>query len=137
MKVFETTGEVAVPAATVWRRAADPTAWPDWNDSVRSARLVDDGPLHVGQRVRLHQRRLPPTTWTVTEVDDGRSFAWTSSAPGTRTTGDHVVEATGPSSCRVTLRLTFTGPLAALTAAAYGRLIRRYLALELAGLGRP
>jgi len=47
----------------VWRMLGEVEAWPELTSSVRSIVRVDPGPLHVGQRLRISQPRLPTTVW--------------------------------------------------------------------------
>jgi uncharacterized membrane protein len=78
--VVEERIDIDAPASTVWRVVADVARWPEWTPSVRSVDRTSAGPLVVGERVVVSQPRLPTTTWTVTEVAEGRSFTWTATA---------------------------------------------------------
>lgn len=111
----------------------DVERWAEWTDSIRSAELLDPGPLRVGSRVRLEQPKLPTVVWTVTELDPARGFAWESGGPGVRTVGDHWVEPVDGGS-QVTVRLTQHGPVGTLIAWLTRGLTRRYLRLEGDGL---
>lgn len=91
-------------------------------------------------KVRIRQPRLPAATWTVDTVVPGRSFSWissragiTSSRAGITSTAEHQVLSLGQG-CRVLVSLRQTGPFAPLSAALLGRLIRRYLRMEVVGL---
>lgn len=95
--------------------------------------LLPPGPLQVGQKVRIRQPRLPAATWTVDTVVPGRSFSWISSRAGITSTAEHQVLSLGQG-CRVLVSLRQTGPFAPLSAALLGRLIRRYLRMEVVGL---
>ena len=140
--VFEERIDVAAPAATVWLVLADLAGWPTWNRSVRSVDRAGDGSPTVGERVVVSQRRLPTTTWTVTEVEERRSFTWVATAPGVRSVGEHELVDRGPDGCTAVLRLTQHGPGGRLVALLYGRLTRRFVRWEAEGLkaraeGRP
>ncbi|MEW2352763.1 SRPBCC family protein [Spirillospora sp. NPDC029432] len=132
---FETAVDIAADPETVWRHLIDFERWPEMTASVTRAERLDDGPLGPGSRVLIHQPRLAPATWTVTEFTAGGSFTWESRAPGVVTTGGHIVTA-GPAGTTARLTLTQRGPAAPLIGLLYGRLSRRYVTMEAAGLKR-
>jgi uncharacterized membrane protein len=74
--------DIDAPAERVWAVISNVERWPLWTPSVRSIRRLDPGPRRVGARHRIKQPRLPTTTWTVTELIEGESFAWTATGPG-------------------------------------------------------
>ena len=92
--------------------------------------------LAIGVRARVRQPRLARATWVVTELDPGRSFTWVSSIAGLTTTGVH--ELTDGPSGGTTFRSAVDqhGMLAPVVRRVFGRLVRRYLELETAGLKR-
>jgi uncharacterized membrane protein len=128
----ELTVPVAAPAARVWEVLSDLERWPTWTASVRGVDV--DGPLRVGAVVRIRQPKLPPTAWTVTEVQPGRSFTWEARAPGSVAVGEHEITPTGDASCEVRLRLEQRGPLGTLVGLVYRGLTRRYVQMEADGL---
>jgi len=130
---FEDSSVIAAPAATVWAIYSDVERWPDWTASVTSVELLDAGPLRVGSRARVRQPRLPVAEWTVTEIDEGRSFTWVARGPGVRTTGTHIVVPHGDGA-RATAILDQGGPLGPVVGFLTRGLTRRYLAMEVAGL---
>ena len=125
--------DIEAPAARAWAIMRDVEQWPEWTASVRTVTLLD-GELRVGARARIDQPRIPTTVWTVTDLTEGRDFTWEASSPGTRTTGRHTVEATGPGTCRATLSITQSGWVGSLVGRGYRSLTDRYLAMEAAGL---
>jgi uncharacterized protein YndB with AHSA1/START domain len=129
--------EIAVSAAPerVWAVLEDVGSWPEWTPSMTSVRRAADGPLRVGERVRVRQPRLPPAVWRVTKVEPGRSFSWSSAVPGLHSAADHEVHP-GPDGCAVVLRLVQSGPLAAVVWRLMARTVRRYVDLEAEGLRR-
>jgi uncharacterized membrane protein len=124
---------IAAPTSRVWDVICDVERWPEWTASVTSVRRLDEGPLRVGSRVLIRQPRLPTTTWTVTELVAGESFAWIASGPGFTTTASHRVRPEASGSV-VTLALDQTGAIGALVGRLTARLTRRYLTLEAEGL---
>jgi len=85
------------------------------------------------QRARIHQPKLPPAWWRVTEWNPGKGFTWVSVAPGVRVVAGHWIEPT-TTGCRVTLSIRYEG-LFGLWLARWTRdLNERYLGLEANGL---
>lgn len=134
MQVLETV-QVAATPHRVWQVLVDVEQWPTWTGSVRAVRLLDPGTLAEGSRVELSQPRLPKAGWVVTELVEGRSFTWSSRAPGVVSTAEHRLEDTDGGT-RVTLRLIQEGPLAGVLSVLAGARARRYVAMEAAGLRR-
>lgn len=123
---------IPAPADRVWAILSDVERWPTWTASMTSVEL--DGPLAAGAMAKIRQPRLPPTSWTVTEVVPGRSFTWHSAAPGSRATGWHEVTPTGEGTCEVRLALEQAGPLGSLVGLLYRGLTKRYIQMEADGL---
>jgi uncharacterized protein YndB with AHSA1/START domain len=132
--ITESSVEVAAPAATVWAVYADVERWPEWTASVSSVRRSRSGPLAVGERVVVAQPRLPTLTYTVTAVDEGRSFTWEAGSAVSRGVGEHVIGPRVTGGCTATLRLTQCGPAARLVGALLDRITRRYVRMEAEGL---
>ena len=127
--------EIVSEAGKVWETLMDVERWPEWTASITRAERMEAVPLRIGSRVRIHQPRLRPTVWTVTELEPGRSFTWVSRIPGLRTAARHSLEETRGTT-QVTLNLRFQGLLAPVLAALTGELNDRYLRMEAAGLKR-
>jgi hypothetical protein len=125
--------DIAAPPAIVWAVMADAERWHEWTPSVRSIRLLDDGPLAVGTRALIRQPKFPPAVWKVTAVESGRSFTWRSGAPGVWVYARHSVEPISGGS-RATLTLHYDGVLARLIARLTREVTNRYLAFEGNGL---
>jgi uncharacterized membrane protein len=131
---FETTISIGAPAAKVWAVLVDIERWPTWTKSVQSATRGESGPLQVGSTATVKQPKLAKSRWVVTEVEPERNFTWVSNAPGVTSVGSHRVDPTPAGGCVVTLTLDQSGPLAAIVGFVGGRLIRRYVGFEAAGL---
>lgn len=126
--------DVAAPPDRVWEVLLDVARWPEWTDSVTSARLLDPEPLAVGSRVEVRQPRIPTGTYTVTELHPGRAFVWQQRQPGSTVTAHHECVPLPDGGTRVELTVVMSGAVGGLVGRVYRRLTERYLALEAAGL---
>ena len=130
---FEITVEISAPPPLVWSVLADVERWPEWTASISRVKRLSPGPLQVGSRVRIHQPKLPPAFWRVTELNPGAGFTWVSRTPGVRVTARHTVAAAVNGSF-ATLSIHYEGMLAGLLARWTGNLNKDYLAVEASGL---
>ncbi len=126
--------DIAAPRDQVWATMTDVERWPEWTASVTNVERLDGAPFRVGSRARIRQPRLPVAIWTVTALEPGHSFEWQAATPGLLTVADHRVEAAGDHASRVTLSLTWSGPLAPVIRRLFGTLSRRYVEMEAQGL---
>jgi uncharacterized membrane protein len=120
--------------ASAWAAITDVAAWPRWTKSMTSVERLDDGPLRPGSRARVKQPGMQPLIWVVTEFTEQAVFSWTTTSPGVRTVGRHLIARNDDGSTRITLELRQSGPLAGLVKALFGRRNERYLDLEVNGL---
>jgi uncharacterized membrane protein len=130
---FDITADIPAALPLVWSVLADVERWPEWTTSISRVKRLSPGPFQVGSRVRIHQPKLPPALWRVTELNPGASFTWVSRAPGVRVTARHTVAAVGTGSY-VTLSIHYEGLLGGLPARWTGNLNEDYLAIEANGL---
>ena len=135
MKTFSISVDIEAPAAAVAAVMVDVERWHEWTSTITSIRRLDDGPLRVGSRAAIRQPKLPPATWVVTSLEDGRGFTWITKSPGVTTSARHVVEPRA-NGCRATLSVEFSGWFSGLVAFITGRLNERYLGIEAEGLKR-
>ncbi|HEX5918985.1 MAG TPA: SRPBCC family protein [Nocardioides sp.] len=126
---------IAAPPERVWEVVVDVVRWPERIPTVDSVERLDDGPLAVGSRTRLQQPKLPEAVWTVTELEEGRSFTWESRSPGIAIAAAHVVEP-HDSVTRLTLSVDVTGPLAPVGWLMTRGLTKRYVETEAASMTR-
>jgi uncharacterized protein YndB with AHSA1/START domain len=130
---FSATVDVPAAPSQIWPVMTDVERWPEWTASTSRVRRLSAGPLAVGSRVRVHQPKLPPAVWRVTEFEPGASFTWLSVAPGVRVTACHAVEEISGGS-RVTLSICYEGLFGSWLARWVGSLNGRYLEMEANGL---
>lgn len=126
--------DIEAPAERVWRTYRAVTDWADWTASVRSIEPLDGDVPAVGRRFRIDQPKLPTLVWTVTDVQEGRSWRWEQRSPGGHTVADHVVEPLDGGRTRVHLRLEQRGPIGALVGWVARGTTARYLMMEAEGL---
>ena len=125
---------IDAPREKVWTVMSDVERWPEWTASVTSVALLAKAPFAVGSQARLCQPRLPVAVWTVTACEPEHSFTWQTGVPGVRTVAGHRVEATGSKSTRVTLSISWRGPLASFIGLLYRKWSRRSVGMEAQGL---
>jgi uncharacterized membrane protein len=133
MTNIATTIDIQAPPDRVWAALRDIEHWPEWTATVTGVRLLDPGPLAIGNRAIVRQPKLLPARWEITQVEEGRSFTWITRGPGILVTAHHEIEV-APNGSRVMLSLDFSGPLGPLAARLTRGLNARYLALESQGL---
>ena len=131
---YETSVTIDAQPAAVWAALTDIEHWPELTASITSVRLLQPGKLAVGVEAQIRQPKLPPTTWRVTELEPEVSFTWIARAPGVVTTAGHVLTAEAGGGVTVLLSVEHRGPLAPVVHALTGRLTRRYMGMEAAGL---
>jgi hypothetical protein len=90
--------------------------------------------MALGSTAHVKQKGLAAGDWTVTELDEGRVFAWESRQPGVRIVGRHVVGEEPGGGSRLTLELEMSGWLAGVMGALLGKKSRQYVDLECARL---
>lgn len=132
---LERTVDIAAPPEAVFAILVDVERWPEWTSSVTEARKLDPGDLAIGSRVELAQPRLSRMTWTVTELEPGRGFAWTARSSGVRSVANHRIEPTASGS-RVTLSVEQDGFMTWLMRPFIKRIGERYIEAEAEGLKR-
>jgi uncharacterized membrane protein len=130
---FSISIDINAPAHRVYEVMSDTTRWHEWTPSVTSIRRLDSGPFAVGSRALVRQPKFPPALWTVTAIDDRRSFTWTNRAPGIKVTAHHSIDPSGDRS-KATLSLRYEGLLGGLFARMTRGITNRYLAMEANGL---
>lgn len=131
---MQTRIEIAAPPADVWPALVDVAAWPKWTASMDAVEPLEAGPLRLGSRARVKQPRTPALVWEVTELTEGRSFAWQAKSPGVVTIGNHELSATSQGTTMLVLTVEHRGPFAGLIKLLMGGRTQRYLGMEAAGL---
>ena len=126
--------EIDAPADRVWAVMSNVERWHEWTPSVTKVTLSGSGPIAVGRRATIRQPKFPPALWKITEIDQGRSFTWVSTAPFLRVVARHSVAALSSSRTRATLSLQYFGLLGGPLARWTKDITLRYLDMEAEGL---
>jgi len=134
MPTFESSTIITAPVEAVWRVLADVVQWPQWLPTVSKVEALDQSSLRVDSRYVVHQPRLRPATWTVSEVEEPRRFVWVARSPGMHMVADHSITQDSPATSKVVLRFTFAGLLGGIIGRLFASLTRSYLAQEAASL---
>jgi uncharacterized membrane protein len=130
----EVARSAAASAEDVWALLVDVERWPTVTRSMRQVRLLTEGPLALGSRVRLRRPHLAPLTWVVTSLDAGRAFTWRSTSGGVVTEATHEVIPGPAGTSTIRLSIDQTGAFAAPVSVLFRGLAKRYLRLEAEGL---
>jgi uncharacterized membrane protein len=131
----EETIHVEAPPDRVWVVYADVEKWPEWTPAMQRIERLEDGPLALGSTARIQAKGSPDSVWTVTELTEGRSFTWESTARGVKVVAWHLIEADNAGS-KVTLGVRMSGLMAMIFSPFLRSLQKRNLALEAEGLKR-
>jgi hypothetical protein len=141
--------EISASPEAVWAVLTDVQGWRKWTASVELIRILSPAggsapseptrSFGVDSEAWVKQPKLPGARWRVTVFEPASSFTWQSQAPGVRSVAAHLLYphprgAADPQGTQVTFELRQNGPLAPLAGLLLGRLARRYLAMEAAGL---
>jgi hypothetical protein len=127
---YETSTTTATEPSRLWAVLSDVESWPEWIEVYEEVRRRTSGPLAQGEQVHVKQKGLAAGDWTVTELDEGHVFAWTSRQPGVRIVGRHVVSPEPDGGSRLTLELEMSGWLSGPVGAVLGKKSRSYVDLE-------
>ena len=119
----------------VWAIISNLENWPEWTPTVTKIERLDQGDLRIGSRARLHQPKLRPAVWEITDWRPNEAFTWVSAGVGSKVTAEHLLERVG-SGCRLTLNLHFRGLIGTVIGVLASNLTRQYLRLEADGLKR-
>ena len=133
---YEVSRELDAELGVVWRVLVDVERWPEWTQSVTSARKLEPAPLGLGSEVRIKQPKLPPALWRVTDFQPGKSFTWASRVPGLTTFGFHRLVPESDGGVTVRVGTEQRGPLTPVSVLLFAGLIRRHIDAEISGLKR-
>lgn len=126
---LENTQHIDAAIDVVWALTEDVERWPDTTPTMTSVERLDEGPLAVGSQARIKQPGQRARVWTVTRFEQGRLFAWSTSALGTHMEGSHHLSEDG-TGCVNRLELEITGGTAGLVGRLFGRQLLKAITTE-------
>ncbi|HEY5887952.1 MAG TPA: SRPBCC family protein [Acidimicrobiales bacterium] len=126
---LENVTHIEAPVEVVWALTEDVERWPDVTPTMTSVERLDDGPLAVGSQARIKQPGQGTRVWTVTRLEPGRLFAWSTKALGAHMEGSHELEAE-PEGCVNRLGLEITGGTAGIVGRLLGRTLLKAITTE-------
>ncbi|MBL8034710.1 MAG: SRPBCC family protein [Leptospiraceae bacterium] len=130
MPKYSSSIEIAGTAAEVWHVLADVNSWPHWLPTVTAVFAQTEQKIQIGNRYAVHQPRLRPAVYEVTELRENQRFIWETRAPGIRTIADHIIERIGDNKVRVILSVDIRGALGSMLGFLAGGLTKNYLQQE-------
>lgn len=125
---------IGAPATLVWTIVSEVEKWPSWTPTMTAVTGRTVHFLELNAEFDVRQPGLRPSTMKVTQLEHGRSFAWSSTSLGMVTTADHVLRSVDDAFTEVELVFTLSGPLAGVAWAMFGRKIRSFVDTEAASL---
>jgi uncharacterized membrane protein len=134
MPSYESSVTIAAEPSAVWCVLSDVSAWPEWLPTVAKVEPLDAKKLSLGSRFVVHQPKLRPATWKVTELDPPHHFAWVARSLGVEMRAEHTVSQGSGVASRVVLRFTFAGVLGGVLGRLFRSVTESYLAQEAASL---
>ena len=124
--------EIAAPQDRGWASVVDYEARPRWSPRVKEARVLDEGPLREGSRIRLRIGR-DRFTATVVDVRSPDRLSLLVKGPGFRVTHAYELEPSGDHT-KVMITADYRGIVGRLVTRFMGGSIRRDLTDELSAI---
>lgn len=126
---IENTLKIEAPVERVWELTLDVESWPDHTPTMTSVERLDRSPIAVGSAVRIKQPAQRARIWTVSDLEPGRRFAWSTRTMGTTMTGTHTLVPSDSGTTQI-LSVDIEGRFSRLVGALIGRPIGKAIAAE-------
>ena len=133
MPTYDASTSITANAEVVWRVLSEVSRWPEWLPTVSTVEPLDGKVLSIGSRFVVHQPKLRPATWVVTELAE-RHFVWVARSPGLVMVAEHTVTQHSSATSRVILRFSFNGLLGGIIGRVFRSVTQNYLAQEASAL---
>ena len=131
----EETVLIEAPAERIWAIYTDVERWPEWTSTMEKIKRQDDGPLKLGSTAKIEAKGSPSSVWTVTELTEGRSFTWESTARGVKLVAWHFIEP-DRAGAKVRLGVRMSGFMATILSPFLRSLAKRNVKAEAEGIKR-
>ena len=129
MPKYSTSITINASQETVWKILSNVAHWNEWTPTVTKVEVLDQPGLKPGNRYKVHQPKLQPVIWTITELNSS-NFTWESKSPGMHMAAEHSVKSIHANQSEVTLTFAFNGLLGNLIGRMYGKMTAEYVQTE-------
>jgi uncharacterized membrane protein len=102
---------ISAPINLVWKTSIDIPNLPNWTPTIEEAKLLSEN-FNIGSTVLLKQPDMPHAVWTVTSLDEGKSFSWETKVSGLKMRATHILEETSSGLTKNILELKVSGFIA-------------------------
>lgn len=123
---FEHTVRTSASPQRIWAIWTDVPRWPGWDTELVSA-SIPDGRFALGVTGTVRPRTGPASTFSVSELEPGTSYAFMTRLPLCRLVVRRQLMAEPAGGTRFTHQVTFAGPLSGLFGVLLGRRFRSAL----------
>ena len=132
MPAYESSVLVHAPVEVAWSVLSRVVSWPQWLPTVDSVHPLDGEALALGSRFVVHQPRLRPATWKVTQLEPPRLFVWSARHTGIAMLAEHRLDGDNSASdfCTLVLRFVFAGWFGGIVGRFSRSIAEEYLAQE-------
>lgn len=124
---------INAPIEKVFDELLQVQRWHMWTKSITSISILDNSPICVGARLKIHQPKLMPAVWTITELERNNTLVWEKKSPGLKIVAGHVLTSS-PEGTVVQLSIQYQGLLTPWVFRLTRDLTSRYLTMETEGL---
>lgn len=129
MTKFSTSITINSSQEAIWKVLSDVAHWHEWTPTVTRVEVLNTPELKLGNRYKVHQPKLQPVVWTITELNSA-NFTWESISPGMHMVAEHIVKSINANQSEVTLTFAFNGWLGNLIGRMYGKMTAEYVQTE-------
>jgi hypothetical protein len=131
----EKTSMITARPRDIFNVLIDLGRWSTWTKSITEMSILKNDQPGPGVKIKVLQPKLPPAIWTITALDPDKSLIWEKRSFGLRMLSEHFILG-ACNETKVTLRMSYEGPLGGLFYKLTQSLTDRYMTMEIDGLKR-